>query len=163
MSTDETQLPITTAEPTRPRPLKHSTAELQLLRRRAEYEVQHAERFGREAVLNELLPLFERMDRVGARIEDALFELDRTRGALSDALARLGVTRIKIERGTPFDFMRHIVVDTQVCPELPPGCVVAERAPGYLHGDRLLVRAMVAINSPPDNASDDEEDIEGHA
>jgi molecular chaperone GrpE len=132
--------------------LLHSLAELQTLTRR---EVVEAERCGREAVYKELISTLDTLEDlvdaadvvVSEVVQATLAGVELARGRIVDALARLGVRRFDAPHGAPFDPALHEAVDHVHCPAVQPGCVAEQRAPGYVHGDRLLRPALVAVTA----------------
>ena len=62
-------------------------------------------------------------------------------------VARLGITKVQTV-GSMFDPQVHEAIQQVETDEHPPGMVVAEVQPGYMHGERLVRAAMVVVAKP---------------
>lgn len=99
------------------------------------------------AVLAQLLPVLDDIDRARAHDEvSGGFKV--VADALESAVAKLGLQRFGDE-GDPFDPSLHEAVMHSESPDVDgPTCVSVMRA-GYHFRDRLLRPAMVAVAEPP--------------
>jgi molecular chaperone GrpE len=126
-------------------------ADLDNLRKRGARERQDAARFGSEALLRDLLPIIDDLDRAIAAARDGskgkpLIEgVELVRKAFIDALQRHGVERLTAE-GERFDPARHEAVAFIESDTHDPHHVVEEHRAGYRLHDRLLRPAMVTVS-----------------
>ena len=132
-------------------------AELVNYRRRTERErLEQAER-GRAAVLRELLPVVDDLDRaVNADTDnpEAYREgVELILRSLHEVLNRLGVEQID-PAGERFDPHLHEAVDHMPHEQTPAGHVVQVYKAGYRLGDRLLRPAMVSVSAGTDSGDE---------
>jgi molecular chaperone GrpE len=130
-----------------------AVAELENVRKRAQRDVEAANRYGLEKFAAELLPVKDslelalqnagRTDPAGAREG-----LDATLQLLSRALERLGVTLID-PLGEPFDPARHEAMMAQDSDTAEPNSVLKVVQPGYELNGRLLRPARVIVARTP--------------
>lgn len=136
--------------------LLRTAADFDNFRKRSRKDVEQAERRGREAILRDLLPVIDNLQRA----------VDASRGAQEIAAVRNGVqmvlklfddtaTRIELTRvealGMRFDPNLHDAFQQIETADHPPGTVIQVYQPGYMLGDRLLRPAMVVVaRKPPD-------------
>jgi molecular chaperone GrpE len=147
------------AEATRLREqLLRTAADFDNFRKRARREVEDAHRKGAEELLRTLLPVFDNLERAVLHAEqaaDAKAIADGVRMVLrqfGDTLDRVGIKRI-LTVGLPFDPLVHEAIQQVETAEHPPGTVIAEVAPGYKYGDRLVRAALVVVAKPPSTRS----------
>lgn len=151
--------------------LMRMAADFDNYRKRSRREVSDAEKKGRDGLLNDLLPVFDNLERATAHADtvsgtDASSdspEDPKLKGLLEgislvmrqfrDALARLGIERVE-SVGQPFDPSRHEAIQHLETNDFPPGCIAAEVQPGYIQGDRLVRAAMVVVAKAPQPAPD---------
>jgi molecular chaperone GrpE len=126
-------------------------AEFENWKKRARREQDEAGTRGREAILKEILPALDNLERalkaadekdpvaVGVRLVDKQFIA---------ALEKFEVKRFSA-LGQPFDPNQHEAIQQVESAEVPPGHVAAEFAQGYMIGTRLLRPAMVAVAKAP--------------
>jgi molecular chaperone GrpE len=135
--------------------LLRALAEMDNMRRRAQRDREEQSRYAHEAVVRDLIPVLDNLDRaLGAaraagdapRVVDGVELIQRE---LLRALERHGVTRFSAV-GEPFDPTRHEAVARVISPDTPPDTVVHETLPGYLLHGRVLRAAMVAVAAAPD-------------
>ncbi len=143
------------------------------VRRRAQRDREEYVKYANEALLRDLIPVLDNLDRAleAARAAMAVRAAGRstaeTSGETTDGAAsvvegveliqrellkvleRAGVTRYGA-LGQPFDPTRHEAVARVVSTEAPPDTVVAEQLPGYLLQGRVLRAALVAVAAAPD-------------
>ncbi|MFH1193176.1 MAG: nucleotide exchange factor GrpE [Candidatus Jorgensenbacteria bacterium] len=121
----------------------------------ANYRKEEAERFSAfaqfstEALIAELLSLFDSFDLGLAAVkgdEEAKRGFFLIRGQLEDILKRRGLEAILAPPGTPFDPARHEGVG-EVASGEPPGTVAEEVSKGYAFGGKVLRPARVKVSS----------------
>ncbi len=135
--------------------LLRELAEAHNVRRRAQQKAQDDVRYANEALLRDLLPVLDNLDRAidaarergdAASVLEGV-ELVRREGLR--VLERYGVRRYSA-LGQPFDPTRHEAIARVVSVEAEPNTVIREQLPGYLLHDRVLRAALVAVASAPD-------------
>lgn len=138
--------------------LLRAAADLENFKKRAAREREEVQRFGNEAVVKDLLPVVDGLDRAlaAAPAGDAVADGVRlVRASLEQALAKHGVSAFSA-MGERFDPVAHEALLQVPTDAQPPGTVVLEHARGFkLHG-RLVRPAMVgvAVATPPDGRSE---------
>jgi molecular chaperone GrpE len=134
--------------------LLRTAADFDNYRKRSRKEVDDAHKKGSEELLRALLPVFDNLERAVVHAEsstDAKAIAEGVKMVLKqfvDSLGRLGIKRIG-GVGMPFDPLVHEAIQQVETNEHPAGTVVAEVAPGYSFGDRLVRAAMVVVARPP--------------
>ncbi|MEI7038120.1 nucleotide exchange factor GrpE [Fulvimonas yonginensis] len=128
-------------------------AELENQRRRLHRDLEQARRFANEKLLNELLPVYDSLER-GLAIESgdaaAVREgLALTLKALLKVAEAQGLVQVD-PLGQPLDPERHHAVSMVEAPGKAPGTVVDVLQKGYLLNDRLLRPALVAVAKDKD-------------
>jgi len=142
-------------------------ADFENYKRRVRREIDEAASRGREALLKEILPVLDNLDRAlvaigagggvealgeGVRLVDRQFH---------GVLEKFGVKRFDALH-TPFDPARHEAIQQVDSADAAPGHVAQVFARGYLIGDRLLRPALVAVArpaaAPPSESSSGEGD-----
>jgi molecular chaperone GrpE len=135
--------------------LLRALAEMDNMRRRVAREREDYVRYATEALLRDLIPVLDNLDRAleAARsTSDAgkvVEGVELIRRELLRVLERAGLTRYSAV-GQPFDPARHEATARVVSPDREPHTVVAEVVPGYLLHDRVLRPAQVAVAVAPD-------------
>lgn len=123
-------------------------AELENQRRRLHRDLEQARRFANEKLLNELLPVYDSLER-GLAIESG--DVAAVREGISLTLKSLlkvaeGNGLVQIDPvGQPLDPERHHAVSMVEAPGKAPGTVVTVLQKGYVLNDRLLRPALVAV------------------
>ncbi len=127
--------------------LQRLKAEFDNYRKRVERDRVAVAEQSTAAVLAQLLPVLDDIDRARAHGEvEGGFKV--VADNLEGTLAKSGLTRVGAE-GEPFDPTVHEAVMHSESPDVDgPTCVSVFRA-GYLFRDRLLRPAMVAVAEPP--------------
>lgn len=126
------------------------SAEFDNYKKRAAREVQDHRRFANEALLRELLPIIDNLERALAvpaegQNEAGLREgLDLTLRQIHKLLERFGVSAIEAE-GKPFDPVYHQAMMQEHSDEVPENTVLRQMQKGYAIHDRLLRPAMVVV------------------
>jgi molecular chaperone GrpE len=137
--------------------LLRTAADFDNFRKRSRKDVEEAQRKGLERALAELLPVSDNLERAvqaSATVTEIAPILEGVRMVhkfFEDALSRLGVERVQAV-GVPFDPGVHEAVQQVETTEAPPGTIVAEMAPGYRLGPKLLRAAMVSVARAPASA-----------
>jgi len=142
--------------------LLRALAEADNVRRRAQRDREEHARYANEALLRDLIPVLDNLDRALAAVRAAggstgeagdvasLREgVELIQRELLKVLERAGVTRYSAV-GQPFDPTRHEAIARVSSPDAAPDTVVAEQLPGYLLHGRVLRAALVAVAAAPD-------------
>lgn len=123
-------------------------AELENQRRRLHRDLEQARRFANEKLLNELLPVYDSLER-GLAIESG--DVAAVREGISLTLKSLlkvaeanGLVQVD-PLDQPLDPERHHAVSMVEAPGKAPGTVVTVLQKGYVLNDRLLRPALVAV------------------
>jgi len=133
--------------------LLRMAADFDNFRKRSRKDSEEAVRRGREDTLRELLPVADNLERAigaSANAKDTAGVVEGVRMVhklFADSLERVGVTRVP-SLGERFDPAMHEAIQQIETDEQPPGTVVAELAPGYRMGGKLVRAAMVAVAKP---------------
>jgi len=130
-----------------------AVAELDNVRKRAQRDIESANRYGVEKLAQELLPVKDSLELAvqNATRADAksLREgQEATLQLLARALEKLGVTVIDPE-GEPFDPARHEAMMAQESTTAEPNSVLKVVQPGYELNGRLLRPARVIVSRAP--------------
>lgn len=137
-------------------------AELENVRKRAEREVEQAQKFALERFATELLAVKDSLEMGLAALgettgDDAVGKLREgkalTLRILKQAFERFGISEID-PAGQPFDPERHEAMMTQPSAEAAPGTVLSVVQKGYLLNGRLLRPARVVVARPAGSAAD---------
>lgn len=135
--------------------LLRALAEMDNMRRRMQREREEYTRYAAEALIREIIPVLDNLDRAleaarsasdAARIVEGVELIQRE---LLRVLERAGVRRYS-SVGQRFDPTRHEATARVVSVDQAPDTVVAEVVPGYLLHDRVLRAAQVAVAVAPD-------------
>jgi molecular chaperone GrpE len=135
--------------------LLRTLAEAENVRRRVERTADERVKYANEALLRDLVPVLDNLDRALAAARGAggsanvVEGIELIRRELLRVLERHGVTRYSAI-GQPFDPARHEAIARVVSAEAAPDTVVDETAPGYLLNGRVLRAALVAVAAAPD-------------
>lgn len=123
-------------------------AELENQRRRQQRDMEQARRFANEKLLNELLPIYDGLER-GLAVETD--DVAAMREGISLTLKELlriagnnGLVQVD-PLGQPLDPERHHAVSVVDAPGSAPNSVVTVLQKGYVLNDRLLRPALVAV------------------
>jgi molecular chaperone GrpE len=143
-------------------------AETENVRKRVRQQSEESVRLQREAILRDLLPIIDNLERAlaaarsGTDAKTIVDGVEMTVRALIDFLRAQGVTPLQ-SVGQAFDPNRHEAADHVESEKHPPNTVVDEFHRGYLIGDRTLRPARVSVakqtgpgrrNSGENDASD---------
>jgi molecular chaperone GrpE len=130
-------------------------AEADNTRRRAQRDREDAVRYAAEALLRDVIPVLDNLDRAleAARAAgDAPGIVDGVeliRREFVKVLERHGVTRYSA-LDKPFDPNQHEAIARVVSIDKEPNTVVGETAPGYSLRGRVIRPAQVAVAAAPD-------------
>jgi len=130
-----------------------AVAELENVRKRAARDVEAANRYGLEKLIEELLPVRESLELAvqnAARADAASLAQgqEATLKLLNRALEKLGVTQID-PLGEPFDPARHEAMMMQESATAEPNSVLKVVQPGFELNGRLLRPARVIVARAP--------------
>jgi molecular chaperone GrpE len=131
--------------------LLRTAAEFENFKKRAKKEMEEAAARGRDALLKELLPVIDNLERAlaHARPDDPLAKgVSMVDKQVMAALEKFGVSRFSAV-GQPFDPAVHEAIQQVETTEVASGTVAQEFARGYMQGTRLLRPAMVAVAKAP--------------
>jgi molecular chaperone GrpE len=133
-----------------------AVAELDNVRKRAQRDIEAANRYGLEKFAAELLPVRDSLELAVQNAERADVRSLRegqeaTLQLLSKALDKLGVTVID-PLGEPFDPSRHEAMMAQDSTTAEPNSVLKVVQPGYELNGRLLRPARVIVARAPGRA-----------
>lgn len=128
-------------------------ADLENVRKRAAKDVEDARLFGAAALLRDLLPVLDNLQRALAAPPEGLDEaflagLRLIERQWTDALAAAGVRAIAAE-GAPFDPNLHQALQHVETTDAPAGTVMHEIVRGYTLHERLLREAQVVVAKAP--------------
>src|SRR4029077_9045875 len=125
-------------------------AETENARKRIRQQSEESIRIQREAILRDLLPIIDNLERAlaaarsGTDAKTIVDGVEMTVRALIDFLRAQGVTPLQ-SVGQSFDPNRHEAVDHVTSQAHPPNTVVDEFHRGYLIGERVLRPARVSV------------------
>jgi molecular chaperone GrpE len=131
-------------------------ADLENVKKRAARERADVTRFANEALIKDLLPIVDNLERAvehargGGNGQPLVDGVALVLKSLRDVLERHGVTRIEA-KGVPFDPAHHEAMAHVETGEHEPNVVVEEHQRGYRLNDRLLRPALVSVAKPPDD------------
>lgn len=123
-------------------------AEIENQRRRLHRDLEQARRFANEKLLNELLPVYDGLER-GLQVEGGDVASVREGIALTlKSLLKIAENNglVQIDPvGQPLDPEKHHAVSMVEAPGATPNTVVSVLQKGYVLNDRLLRPALVAV------------------
>ncbi len=130
-------------------------AEAQNIRRRAEQDVEKAQKFGQEKLLKEMLAVVDNLDRALEACKPEEGESDKlqalrqgvelTRDSFLQTLQKFSVEVVD-PQGQPFNPQLHEAMSMVDQPSLPSNTVIAVMQKGYVLHGRLLRPAMVMVS-----------------
>jgi molecular chaperone GrpE len=130
---------------------KLKLADFDNARKRLLRDVEVERKYAAEALVRDLLPALDNLDRAlqaAKRAGDTgplATGVSATAAQLLDALKRHGITRVECAPGTAFDSKLHEAVTQQTGTEFQPGQVVEVLQQGFLIHDRVLRPAAVIV------------------
>jgi molecular chaperone GrpE len=126
-------------------------ADLENYRKRAQREKEDLLKYGNEALLLEILPVIDNMERALAHSSEesmaaVIQGIELTLSMLLAATRKFGVTPIEA-KGKMFDPAYHQAMSQVESKDYGPNNVVDEFQKGYMLNDRLLRPALVSVAS----------------
>jgi molecular chaperone GrpE len=134
--------------------LMRTAADFDNFRKRTKRDLDDVRQRGKDDLIRDLLPVFDNLERAvqtGTGAGDASSVLEGVRMVLKlfeDTVERLGLSRVPTV-GQRFDPAVHEALQQQETDAHPSGTVIAEIAPGYRFGERLVRPAMVVVARKP--------------
>jgi molecular chaperone GrpE len=131
-------------------------AELENFKRRINREKDDAIRFANEALVKDLLPIVDNLERAvthakgGGNGKPLVEGVEMVLRGLFDTLAKHGVVQISAV-GQPFDPGKHEAMAQVESATDQPNTVVEEYHKGYLLRDRLLRPSLVSVAKAPES------------
>jgi molecular chaperone GrpE len=129
-----------------------AVAELDNVRKRAQRDIESANRYGLEKFAAELLPVRDSLELAVQSADQAQVDArslkqgqEATLQLLAKALERLGLTPINPTIGEPFDPTRHEAVLAQESATAEPGSVLQVVQTGYELNGRVIRPARVIV------------------
>jgi molecular chaperone GrpE len=135
--------------------LLYLQADFENFKKLKQKEKQEILRYGNEALIKELLPVIDNLERAldHAQKSDDVKTIEEgvrlTLNELLRVLEKAGVTRIE-SVGQKFDPNFHEAFSVEERSDCEPGTVVCEFQKGYLLNGRLLRPAMVSVAKGPE-------------
>jgi molecular chaperone GrpE len=135
--------------------LLRALAEADNIRRRAQRDREEAVRYAGEALVRDLIPVLDNLDRAldaarAAGDTSAIVDgVELVRRDFLKMLERHGVSRYSA-LGQRFDPNQHEAIARVVSVEKEPDTVVGETGPGYSLRGRVIRPAQVAVAAAPD-------------
>jgi molecular chaperone GrpE len=135
--------------------LLRALAETDNVRRRTQREREEGARYAGEALLRDIIPILDNVDRAldaarasgdTSRVVDGI---ELIRREFLKVLERHGVTRYSA-LGARFDPNQHEAIARIVSVDTEPDTVVGETVPGYSLRGRVIRPAQVAVAAAPD-------------
>ena len=131
-------------------------AETDNFKKRMARESVEREKYHNEAILKELLPVLDNLERAlahagesGGEGEGIIEGVKMVRKQFLDTIAKFGVIPVET-KGLPFDPNIEQAVMQVETEDYEPGMVVDEFQRGYTLNDRLLRAAMVTVSKRPE-------------
>ena len=143
--------------------LLRSQAELENFRKRIAREREDERRYANLALMRDLLPVLDNMDRAIAAAENTHNTADLLEGVkmisrqLTDVLQRYGCEPIDAQ-GQPFDPHWHDAILQQPSAEHPPGTVVQVTQPGFRLHDRVVRPSQVIVSAAVEESEQPQEE-----
>jgi molecular chaperone GrpE len=130
-----------------------AVADLDNVRKRAQRDIESANRYGLEKIAQELLPVRDSLELAvqnAARsdVQHLVAGQEATLALLAKALEKFGV-RVIDPQGEPFDPERHEAMMAQESATAEPNSVLQVVQPGYELNGRLLRPARVIVAREP--------------
>ena len=126
-------------------------AEIENIRRRAELDVEKAQKFALEKFANELLPVIDSLERAlevadkeNPELASMIEGIDLTMKSLLGAVRKFGVEVVG-DTNVPFNPEVHQAMSMMESEEVAPNHVLMVMQRGYTLNGRLLRPAMVAV------------------
>jgi molecular chaperone GrpE len=139
-----------------------SLADSENARKRIRQQSEESVRIQREALLRELLPVVDDLERAvdaaggGGNGKSIVEGVEMVLRSMHDFLRSQGVSQVSAI-GQSFDPMRHEAVDQIESSTEEPNTIVREFNPSYLIGERVLRPARVTVVKAAEPQKDEEE------
>lgn len=134
-------------------------ADLENVRKRAQRDLEDANRYANDRLLKEMVPVLDNLERAlehagqgGSEGQGLIEGVNLTVNLFRKVLESFGVKAV-VAVGAPFDPNLHQAMGQVETAEQPPNTVVSEFQKGYLLNDRLLRPALVMIAKAPTPAA----------
>jgi len=134
--------------------LVRQMAESENLKKRLGREKDEAIKFANEALVRDLLPVIDNLERAishaqgGGNGKPLVEGVEMVLKGLLDVLAKHGAVQVSAA-GESFDPSKHEAMAQVETPSQAPNTVVEEFHKGYVFKDRLLRPALVSVAKPP--------------
>jgi molecular chaperone GrpE len=132
--------------------LLRTTADFENFKKRAKKEIDEGAQRGREAILKEILPVVDNLERAlkhAANDDPLAAGVRMVEKQFLQALEKFGITRFTAQ-GQPFDPALHDAIQQIETREHAPGTVAQDFASGYMSNGKLFRAAMVGVAKAPD-------------
>ncbi len=137
-------------------------ADLENFKKRVAREKEEAIRYGNEALVKDLLPILDNMERavehaeLGGNGKPLLAGIEMVLKGFLEVLEKHGVTQISA-KGEPFNPQKHEAFAQVESTDHEPNTVVAELHKGYFMADRLLRPSLVSVAKLPETKEENSE------
>lgn len=142
--------------------LKRTHADFENYKKRIERRRNEAEREATRRLVDRLVDLRDNLQRAVSIDEQTAEDLiEGVKLSLNDLDRLLDAEDVELvtpELGDEVDPHRHEVMLRVASDEHPEGTIAEVFEPGYLHGDRVLREAQVAVSTGPDEAGSTDSD-----
>ena len=131
--------------------LLRTMADYQNYARRAEQNIIHAREQSLMATAKQLVTVLDHFDHAvqidheTTSTEDLLRGVIMVRDELLKTLQNLGIERLDVQVGTPFDPIRHEAMMRQPSDEVESNHITVQLQPGYMLGDKTVRPAKVSV------------------
>ncbi len=137
-------------------------AELENFKKRVAREKEEAFRYENEALVKDLLPILDNLERavehaeLGDNGKPLLAGIEMVLKGFLEVLEKHGVTQISA-KGEPFNPQKHEAFAQVESTDHEPNTVVEELNKGYVMADRLLRPSLVSVAKLPDTKEENSE------
>jgi len=137
-------------------------AELENFKKRVAREKEEAIRYGNEALVKDLLPVLDNLERavehaeLGGNGKPLLAGIELVLKGFLEVLEKHGVTQISA-KGEPFNPQKHEAFAQVESTDHEPNTVVEELHKGYFMADRLLRPSLVSVAKLPETKEENSE------
>ncbi|OGU35064.1 MAG: nucleotide exchange factor GrpE [Ignavibacteria bacterium GWB2_35_6b] len=131
--------------------LLRRAAEFENYKRRTENEFQNFLKYAGEAIIIEILPVYDDLGRSLNHVDEENSKESLAKGLkmvydkFSKILEDKGVKKID-SKGHEFDFNFHEALLQKPTNEFPPNTVIEELEPGYMYKDKVIKHAKVIVS-----------------
>ena len=137
-------------------------ADLENFKKRVAREKEEAIRYGNEALVKDLLPILDNVERavehaeLGGNGKPLLTGIEMVLKGFLEVLEKHGVTQISA-KGEPFNPQKHEAFAQVESTDHEPNTVVEELHKGYFMADRLLRPSLVSVAKLPETKEENSE------